>query len=249
MGGAAQNGVRFHFSCAVCGHGDRPPGKTDLSFFWIAENPSGGYGCNMSLSMPAEADRRLGEKEEIASPRDRLLDAATGLFCRFGINSVGVDAIVAAAGTAKTTLYNSFGSKDGLVEAVLEREGRAWRAWFLAELDGPGGSARERLGRIGPALKQWFGHEDFFGCPFINAVGEFDKSDDRMRARAIAHKKIVLERLAALCAEAQFPEPVQMAHALGLVIDGAIVAALVTRDVSAADIAGHACQAICSAPV
>ena len=204
----------------------------------------------MNLSMPAETDRSLGEPEEtVAAPRDRLLDAATRLFCRFGINSVGVDAIVEAAGTAKTTLYSSFGSKDGLVEAVLEREGRAWRTWFLAELDGPGGTAQERLGRIAPALRQWFGREDFFGCPFINAVGEFDKSDDRMRARAIAHKKIVLERLAALCAEAQFPEPVQMAHALGLVIDGAIVAALVTRDVSAADVAGRACQALFSARV
>src|SRR5712671_3072656 len=204
--------------CVVCGHGGTLPGQTDQSFFSIAQSPSRGYGCNMNLSMPAETD---------AAPRDRLLDAATRLFCRFGINSVGVDAIVEAAGTAKTTLYSSFGSKDGLVEAVLEREGRAWRTWFLAELDGPGGTAQERLGRIGPALRQWFGREDFFGCPFINAVGEFDKSDDRMRARAIAHKKIVLERLAALCAEAQFPEPVQMAHALGLVIDGAIVAALV----------------------
>jgi AcrR family transcriptional regulator len=236
--------------CVVCGHGGAFSDQTDQSFFWIAESPSRGYGCNMNLSMPAETDQSLGEPEEtVASPRDRLLDAATRLFCRFGINSVGVDAIVEAAGTAKTTLYSSFGSKDGLVEAVLEREGRAWRTWFLAELDGPGGTAQERLGRIGPALRQWFGRENFFGCPFINAVGEFDKSDDRMRARAIAHKKIVLERLAALCAEAQFPEPVQMAHALGLVIDGAIVAALVTRDVSAADVAGRACRALFSARV
>jgi len=44
-----------------------------------------------------------------------------------------------------------FGSKDGLVEAVLDREGRTWRAWFVAEIDGPGGSAVERLARIGPA--------------------------------------------------------------------------------------------------
>src|SRR6266545_2622784 len=94
------------------------------------------------------------------SPRDRLIEAATRLFCRYGVNSVGVDAIVDAAGTAKTTLYKVFGSKDGLVEAVLEREGRAWRAWFVAEIDGPGGSAVERLARIGPALRQWFSRDD-----------------------------------------------------------------------------------------
>ena len=99
-------------------------------------------------------------------PRERLIESARVLFCRYGINSVGVDAIIEAAGTAKTTLYKLFGSKDGLVEAVLEREGRLWRTWFLNAIDGPGGSARERLDRIGPALKIWFSRDDFFGCPF-----------------------------------------------------------------------------------
>jgi AcrR family transcriptional regulator len=183
----------------------------------------------------------------IPSPRDRLIEAATRLFCRYGVNSVGVDAIVEAAGTAKTTLYKVFGSKDGLVEAVLEREGRQWRTWFLSEIDGPGGSARERLDRIGPTLKLWFSREDFYGCPFINAVGESDKADDRMRTLAIAHKKIVLERLAALCGEAGHADPIHMAHALGLVIDGAIVAALVTRNAAVADTAGRACAAMLAA--
>jgi AcrR family transcriptional regulator len=179
-------------------------------------------------------------------PRERLITAATRLFCRFGVNSVGVDAIVEAAGTAKTTLYKIFGSKDGLVEAVLEREGRAWRAWFIAEIDGPGGSAAERLTRVGPALRQWFGREDFYGCPFINAVGESDKTDDRLRSLAIAHKKIVLERIATLCAEAGCREPGETAHSLGLIIDGAIIAALITRDTAVADTAGRACAAIVS---
>lgn len=178
------------------------------------------------------------------SPRERLIDSARSLFCRYGINSVGVDAIIEQAGTAKTTLYKLFGSKDGLVEAVLEREGQSWRSWFLESIDGPGGTARERLGRIGPALKEWFSRGDFYGCPFINAVGESDKNDDRMRSLAIAHKTIVLDRLTALCAEAGIEQPTEVAHTLGLVIDGAIVMALVTRDPSAADVAGRACAAV-----
>lgn len=182
----------------------------------------------------------------VTAPRDRLIEAATRLFCRYGVNSVGVDAIVEAAGTAKTTLYKVFGSKDGLVDAVLEREGRTWRTWFVSEIDGPGGSAAERLARIGPALRQWFSRDDYYGCPFINAVGESDKADDRMRTLALAHKKVVLERLSDLCGEAGYREPLQLAHTLGLIIDGAIVAALVTRDPSVADIAGRACAAILS---
>jgi AcrR family transcriptional regulator len=201
----------------------------------------------MEMLIQSAAEARSDAPADAAqSPRDRLIQAATRLFCRFGIHAVGVDTIVEAAGTAKTTLYNAFGSKDGLVEAVLEQEGRAWRTWFLAEIDGPGGSARNRLARIGPTLRLWFSREDFFGCPFINAVGETDKSDDRLRSLAIAHKKIVLDRLLALCTEAGVKDPAQVAHALGFVMDGAVVAALITRDVSAADVAGRACEAILS---
>ena len=200
-------------------------------------------GDAMESVAPLETDSRPAESASAPPPRERLIESARALFCRYGINSVGVDAIVEAAGTAKTTLYKLFGSKDGLVEAVLDREGRAWRTWFLDAIDGPGGSARDRLDRIAPALKTWFGREDFFGCPFINAVGESDKADDRLRALAIAHKRIVLERLSTLCAEAGDPEPVQAAHTLGLIIDGAIVMALITRDSAAAEIAGRACAA------
>ncbi|MBI1200983.1 MAG: TetR family transcriptional regulator [Rhodopseudomonas sp.] len=196
----------------------------------------------MTIAAPIEIERP--EPDLRSPPRERLIESARTLFCRYGINSVGVDAIIEAAGTAKTTLYKLFGSKDGLVEAVLDREGQSWRSWFLTSIDGPGGSARERLARIGPALKIWFSRDDFFGCPFINAVGESDKADDRMRRLAIAHKSIVLDRLTALCSEAGIPEAEQVAHTLGLVIDGAIVMALITRDASAADVADRACCAI-----
>jgi hypothetical protein len=67
-----------------------------------------------------------------------------------------------------------------------------------------------------------------------------------MRSLAIAHKKIVLERLATLCLEAGLKEPMEVAHSLGLVIDGAIVAALVIGNASVADTAGRTCAAILS---
>jgi len=193
-----------------------------------------------------EEQPEAGAPTPVQPPRERLIDAATRLFCRYGVNSVGVDAIIETAGTAKTTLYKLFGSKDGLVEAVLQREGESWRSWFLAEIDGPGGSPRERLGRIGPTLKSWFSREDYFGCPFINAVAESDKADDRMRTLALAHKRVVLKRLSELCAEAGLRDPDEIAHTIGLVIDGAIVAALVTRDPKVADTASRGCSAILS---
>ncbi len=85
-----------------------------------------------------------------ASPRDRLLEAATRLFCRYGINAVGVDTVVNEAGTAKATLYKTFGSKELLVSAVLEREGASWRDWFLSALNAGEARPDERLRRIFP---------------------------------------------------------------------------------------------------
>jgi len=172
--------------------------------------------------------------------RERLLLAASDLFCRYGINATGVDAIVAAAGTAKTTLYKAFGSKEGLIEAVLEREGSTWREWFSDEVDALPGDARDKLVHLFDVLKKWFAEEHFYGCPFINAVGEHDKEDDRIRLLTLKHKKIVLDKITELARTARPGDPEGLTHELNLLIDGAIVAALITRDPNVADHARNA---------
>ena len=174
------------------------------------------------------------------SARGRLLSAATHLFCKNGINATGIDAIIEQAGTAKTTLYKLFGSKTNLVHAVLENEGRQWREWFIAATESGGGDAQTKLTRIFPALKSWFGEERFYGCPFINAVGEHDKDQKQFRAIAMRHKKVVLAHIENLAREMGAAEPEVLAHQLALLIDGAIVAAMVSRNPDVADTAGQA---------
>lgn len=174
------------------------------------------------------------------SARGRLLSAATRLFCKDGINATGIDAIIHEAGTAKTTLYKLFGSKTNLVHEVLETEGKQWREWFIGAIETGGGSAQIKLARIFPALKHWFGEERFYGCPFINAVAEHDKDQKQFRAIAIRHKKVVLAHIEKLAAEMGAADPQVLAHQLGLLIDGAIVAAMVSRNPGVADTAGLA---------
>jgi AcrR family transcriptional regulator len=180
---------------------------------------------------------RTGDDE---SARGRLLSAATLLFCKNGINATGIDAIIDEAGTAKTTLYKLFGSKTNLVHAVLESEGKQWREWFIGAIEQGGGDAETKLTRIFPALKSWFGEERFYGCPFINAVGEHDKDQKQFRAIALKHKKVVLAHIEKLASEMGAAEPQVLAHQLALLIDGAIVAAMVSRNPGVADTAGLA---------
>ncbi len=51
--------------------------------------------------------------------RAALLEAALELFAARGYDAVGVQEIVEAAGVTKPTLYHHFGSKRGLLEALL----------------------------------------------------------------------------------------------------------------------------------
>jgi AcrR family transcriptional regulator len=171
------------------------------------------------------------------NPRERLLEAATELFCRKGINAIGVDTIVAKAGVAKSTLYKLFGSKEGLVEAVLRAEGEAWREWFTVAIARASPDARGRLDAIFPVLAQWFRQKRFYGCPFINAVAEHDKTSDRVRRLAIEHKQQVLAYIRALGTEAGARDPERLTHEIALLMDGAIVTAMITRAPSAADFA------------
>lgn len=53
--------------------------------------------------------------------KELLLDQALDLFAAKGYASVGVQAIAVAAGVQKPTLYHYFGSKEGLLRALLER--------------------------------------------------------------------------------------------------------------------------------
>ncbi|GAA1484285.1 TetR/AcrR family transcriptional regulator [Brachybacterium fresconis] len=55
-----------------------------------------------------------------AATRARIIDAATEEFAVHGIAGARVERIVAAARTNKAQLYDYFGSKDGLFDAIFE---------------------------------------------------------------------------------------------------------------------------------
>jgi AcrR family transcriptional regulator len=156
---------------------------------------------------------------------DRVLAAASWLFCHYGFQATGVDAIARRAGTAKTSLYKHFGNKDQLIEAVLEREGAAWRSWFFSEMAKVEGTAEDRLLAVFDILETWFRDPHFFGCPFINALGEFDVQNARLRKLLAAHKTHLNGWIAAQADMAGAADPGDTVAQFTILIDGAIVAA------------------------
>src|SRR5829696_2389107 len=88
-----------------------------------------------------------GERRELT--RQALLDAAARLFAERGVSEASVDAIAEAAGRTSGALYDHFGSKEGLLFALLEGWVDDVAAVIMAELTarGPLGEKRPALGR------------------------------------------------------------------------------------------------------
>ena len=154
---------------------------------------------------------------------ERILKAATRLFYAQGIRAVGVDAVAAAAGVTKRTLYYHYPSKDALIAAFLAR-------WAAAVPDAPDltpdAAIAAILGRFGE-LRTWFGTDRFRGCPFVNAVTEVGTDNPPAVAVARSFKAGRRAWFSTLLARAGARDPEALAGQLMLLVDGAIVTALV----------------------
>ena len=169
--------------------------------------------------------------------RERLLKAAAMLFYRDGIHATGVDAVLAEAKVARRSLYQHFGSKDGLVAAFLERRDREWRDWFDRTVATVAATPQTRLLRLFDVLESWFRMPSFHGCAFINAAAETGDPRHAIRAAARRHKEMVRARIEEWARAAGATDPAALARELALLAEGAIVTAMVDPDQRAADTA------------
>jgi AcrR family transcriptional regulator len=64
---------------------------------------------------------RLTRSQRQAQTRDQLLDAASTLFARDGIQATSLEQIAAEAGFTRGAVYSNFADKDALVVALLDR--------------------------------------------------------------------------------------------------------------------------------
>jgi AcrR family transcriptional regulator len=157
------------------------------------------------------------------SVRDRLLDAAEALIAQNGIHATGIDTILAKAGTAKMTLYNQFGSKEGLVVAMLERRGDRWMDWLTAHAAAHPGPPRARL----LALFDFVGRAEFNGCPFVAAAGEHADRCHPVRTIASTHKAAVQALILDLCIQTGVADPEPLSRQIYVLLEGATAAALI----------------------
>jgi AcrR family transcriptional regulator len=146
---------------------------------------------------------------------------ARDLFYREGFRAVGVDAVVAASGVAKTTLYRWFPTKDDLVMAVLDSRNEEFWAQWEATAERHMGRPREELLAQLKWISRYIGSEDSRGCAFLNAAAEFPDPAHAVRDKVARNKQTLRRRLLSLCMAAGAGDAALLADQLVLMIDGA----------------------------
>lgn len=85
--------------------------------------------------------------EQDGHTRRRLLQAAVQVFNKKGYSAASVREIVELANVTKPALYYHFGSKEGVLEAILREGFEEFRATAARAMESPG-TTRERLTRL-----------------------------------------------------------------------------------------------------
>jgi len=161
-----------------------------------------------------------------ASSRDRLLDAAAELFYSGGVH-VGVQALCAAAGVSKRSMYQEFATKDELVAASLERSGPRYNALFLPE-EADERTPRERILHVFERLEARSGSDRYRGCPFVSTAMELKDITHPASDVARRFKQQLTDFFEQQAGLAGAADPALLARQLTVVFDGAGARAVVS---------------------
>ncbi|MQY21721.1 hypothetical protein NRB20_48340 [Nocardia sp. RB20] len=175
--------------------------------------------------------------EQKADDRELLLAAAESLIYASGVQAVGMDRIREASGLSLKRIYSMFRTKEDIVVAVLRQRDTRWRAdlaAFVARFDDP----TQRILAVFDWLRNWFAGNGFRGCAWINIHGELGASAPAVLAEVRAHKAAFRAQITALT-ESERPE---VADAIYLLAEGAIVTAGINGTPEIADVARRAAE-------
>ena len=180
----------------------------------------------------------MEQKPATSDVRQRILETADRLFYQHGLRAVGIDRIIAEADVAKMSLYKHFPSKDDLILAVLKYREEKILEFFGTAMEGK--RTKDKLRAFFAALKDWFECPGFRGCAFQNAVVELADPAHAGTQFVKDHKRRFHEFLAGLVEESLGKGAAKVAPAVGLLVEGAIVTAVIQGSPDAVDVARDA---------
>lgn len=166
------------------------------------------------------------------SAKQKILDTAAELFYERGVNSTGIDLIIAQANVAKASLYNNFESKEHLVAKYLEM----LRLKFEERLATAVSVRGRRVAVPFDLLEEIVVEGEFFGCPFTNALTELPDSK-LVKAEVTRYRDVVMNYFAGVATTDVVPQ-------LMLVYDGVFTSCKLDPDRTSVVVARRLAQSL-----
>lgn len=172
----------------------------------------------------------LGKKTiKMSALREKILHVASDLFHSRGINSTGVDTIVAVAGTTKMTLYKYFRSKEDLILEVLQKGHEDFQVWLNERLSLNSKQPADKIQKLLDFIEEWVTSPDFRGMAFIKASAEFPNEESPVHKLSAEHAKEFRIYITGLAKEAGISDSDGLALQLSMLIEGAMQAEQMKR--------------------
>jgi AcrR family transcriptional regulator len=197
-----------------------------------------------TVSSIARAGGEVTPNRRGARSREAVLDAAERLIAEHGYEAATVAALVEEAGIPASSVYHYFGSKEGVLLAVMERGAERFFAQ-LPDFDRRIGSRQEHLRvvveTVGSLLDR---HPDFLRILVVMAAqpmsageGEVHRVVTRLRELALQRLREQMEIVFALDPESGPAD--HLARFALAAIDGAFVARQAHPEVTIAELLEH----------
>src|SRR5258708_10727481 len=113
--------------------------------------------------------KQVGTMAFMEDTNTRIAGLAAELFHEHGIGATGVDALSKEAGISKRTLYERFGSKDGLIAAAYDMLDIPVFERIIGTAERRSSTPRGQLEQLFAELSAKARSPDYHGCPFLNA--------------------------------------------------------------------------------
>jgi len=157
---------------------------------------------------------------KVLQSREKILDSTARLFYANGYKATGVEAIASASGITKATLYHHFLNKDALIVEALSYLSNMHKNSYMAAWGKKGLTDIQKLTVLFDEMDKIFKQADFYGCPFINASGEFTDRDDPAHKVCESHYQFLIGHLESFAQAAKLRQPKVVAEKIAAVIAG-----------------------------
>ncbi|MDJ0388080.1 TetR/AcrR family transcriptional regulator [Roseomonas sp. E05] len=156
---------------------------------------------------------------------DKRADIVSGAASAFEADcfrGAGIDKVLAPSGASTRTLYKHFGSKEGLVLAVLEERHRRFEERLEAAAKGA-----DAVAALFDTLRQWLEEHGARGCMLLRARAEYSGASEEIVDLVRRQKSAFRRRVAARVEAALGREDDSLATQIWLLFEGATAAASV----------------------